>query len=216
MDGELEKLLSYELRPEIKSFRSDQNTRYKFLDYFGKVFEKLGVLNLSSNYKKILNIEKSDQVLGIINQKQQQLDEVQQKLIELEGNVNWFYCSECGMDKESRLIIENEDEYICNSCGQNILKPSIPFIGQEFSQWDLRDSWMMLNGCENLIIFADNFLSPVTISFIDIIERRTKNTTIACSSSMESDFSFERTNFIYDNNEGYLDSINDILGDNLV
>jgi len=218
MDGELEKLLSYELRPEIKSFRSDENTRSKFLDYFGKVFEKLGVLNLSSNYKKILNIEKSDQVLGIINLNIDGLLKINgaQKLIELEGNVNWFYCSECGMDKESSLIIENEDEYVCNSCGQNILKPSIPFIGQEFSQWDLRDSWMMLNGCENLIIFADNFLSPVTISFIDIIERRTKNTIIACSSSMESDFSFERINFIYDKNEAYLDSINDMLGDNLV
>ena len=142
-----------------------------------------------------------------------------QKLIELEGNISWFYCSECGMDKDSNLIVEDDKEFNCNSCGKNILKPSIPFIGQEFSQWDLKDSWMMLNSCDNLIIFADNFLSPVTISFIDIIEKRMKNTKIVCSESLDStlnDFPNNNISFIYESNESYLNILMNTYGDSLV
>lgn len=182
---------------------------------------KLGGLQLSSNYKKLLNLEKCKEILSIINLNIDGLLKLNgaQKLIELEGNISWFYCSECGMDKDTNIIINNPDEYICNSCTKNVLKPSIPFLGQEFSQWDLKDSWMMLNSCEILIIFADNFLSPVTISFIDIVEKRSKEVLIVCSEGLNSeqlDFPSNSINFIYESNELYIDSLIDKLGDNLI
>ncbi|MDG2006505.1 MAG: Sir2 family NAD-dependent protein deacetylase [Thermodesulfobacteriota bacteirum] len=220
-DGQLEMLLSYELRPEIKKFRSDENIRNSFLEDFIKVFEQIGLLELSSNYKKVLQIEKAKEILGVINLNIDGLLKLNgaQKLIELEGNISWFYCSQCGMDKDSQLIVQNKDEFVCNSCQKNILKPSIPFIGQEFSQWDMKDSWMMLNSCDNLIIFADNFLSPVTISFIDIVEKRMKNIKIICSESLNYDtfdFSSNNVDFIYESNEFFLDSLVETYGDSII
>ena len=214
-------LLSYELRPEIKKFRSDENVRNSFLKDFIKVFEQIGLLELSSNYKKVLQIEKAKEVLGVINLNIDGLLKLNgaQKLIELEGNISWFYCSQCGMDKDSQLIVQNKDEFVCNSCQKNILKPSIPFIGQEFSQWDMKDSWMMLNSCDNLIIFADNFLSPVTISFIHIVEKRMKNIKIICSESLNYDtfdFSPNNVDFIYESNEFFLDSLIETYGDSII
>ena len=214
-------LLSYELRPEIKKFRSDENVRNSFLKDFIKVFEQIGLLELSSNYKKVLQIEKAKEILGVINLNIDGLLKLNgaQKLIELEGNISWFYCSHCGMDKDSQLIVQNEDEFVCNSCRKNILKPSIPFIGQEFSQWDMKDSWMMLNSCDNLIIFADKFLSPVTISFIDIVEKRMKNIKIICSESLNYDtfdFSSNNVDFIYESNEFFLDSLIETYGDSII
>jgi len=220
-DGQLEMLLSYELRPEIKKFRSDENVRNSFLKDFIKVFEQIGLLELSSNYKKVLQIEKAKEILGVINLNIDGLLKLNgaQKLIELEGNISWFYCSQCGMDKDSQLIVQNKDEFVCNSCRKNILKPSIPFIGQEFSQWDMKDSWMMLNSCDNLIIFADNFLSPVTISFIHIVEKRMKNIKIICSESLNYDtfdFSSNNVDFIYESNEFFLDSLIETYGDSII
>ncbi|NSX01080.1 hypothetical protein CL640_004825 [bacterium] len=220
-DGQLETLLSYELRPEIKKFRSDENVRNSFLKDFIKVFEQIGLLELSSNYKKVLQIEKAKEILGVINLNIDGLLKLNgaQKLIELEGNISWFYCSQCGMDKDSQLIVQNKDEFVCNSCRKNILKPSIPFIGQEFSQWDMKDSWMMLNSCDNLIIFADNFLSPVTISFIHIVEKRMKNIKIICSESLNYDtfdFSSNNVDFIYESNEFFLDSLIETYGDSII
>jgi NAD-dependent SIR2 family protein deacetylase len=220
-DGQLEMLLSYELRPEIKKFRSDENIRNSFLEDFIKVFEQIGLLELSSNYKKVLQIEKAKEILGVINLNIDGLLKLNgaQKLIELEGNISWFYCSQCGMDKDSQLIVQNKDEFVCNSCQKNILKPSIPFIGQEFSQWDMKDSWMMLNSCDNLIIFADNFLSPVTISFIDIVEKRMKNIKIICSESLNYDtfdFSSNNVDFIYESNEFFLDSLVETYGGSII
>ena len=61
-------------------------------------------------------------------------------VIDLEGNINWMYCSTCGMDKRMESIINNQDDFSCVSCRNNILKPSIPFKGQDISQWDLKDS----------------------------------------------------------------------------
>ena len=214
-------LLSYELRPEIKKFRSDENVRNSFLKDFIKVFEQIGLLELSSNYKKVLQIEKAKEILGVINLNIDGLLKLNgaQKLIELEGNISWFYCSQCGMDKDSQLIVQNKDEFVCNSCRKNILKPSIPFIGQEFSQWDMKDSWMMLNSCDNLIIFADNFLSPVTISFIHIVEKRMKNIKIICSESLNYDtfdFSSNNVDFIYESNELFLDSLIETYGDSII
>ena len=214
-------LLSYELRPEIKKFRSDENIRNSFLEDFIKVFEQIGLLELSSNYKKVLQIEKAKEILGVINLNIDGLLKLNgaQKLIELEGNISWFYCSQCGMDKDSQLIVQNKDEFVCNSCQKNILKPSIPFIGQEFSQWDMKDSWMMLNSCDNLIIFADNFLSPVTISFIHIVEKRMKNIKIICSESLNYDtfdFSSNNVDFIYESNELFLDSLIETYGDSII
>lgn len=214
-------LLSYELRPEIKKFRSDENVRNSFLKDFIKVFEQIGLLELSSNYKKVLQIEKAKEILGVINLNIDGLLKLNgaQKLIELEGNISWFYCSQCGMDKDSQLIVQNKDEFVCNSCRKNILKPSIPFIGQEFSQWDMKDSWMMLNSCDNLIIFADNFLSPVTISFIHIVEKRMKNIKIICSESLNYDtfdFSSNNVDFIYESNEFFLDSLIETYGDSII
>ena len=78
---------------------------------------------------------------------------------------------------------------------------------------------MMLNSCDNLIIFADNFLSPVTISFIDIIEKRMKNTKIVCSESLDStlnDFPNNNISFIYESNESYLNTLLNTYGDSLV
>ena len=214
-------LLSYELRPEIKKFRSDENIRNSFLEDFINVFEQIGLLELSSNYKKVLQIEKAKEILGVINLNIDGLLKLNgaQKLIELEGNISWFYCSQCGMDKDSQLIVQNKDEFVCNSCQKNILKPSIPFIGQEFSQWDMKDSWMMLNSCDNLIIFADNFLSPVTISFIHIVEKRMKNIKIICSESLNYDtfdFSSNNVDFIYESNELFLDSLIETYGDSII
>ena len=214
-------LLSYELRPEIKKFRSDENIRNSFLEDLIKVFEQIGLLELSSNYKKVLQIEKAKEILGVINLNIDGLLKLNgaQKLIELEGNISWFYCSQCGMDKDSQLIVQNKDEFVCNSCQKNILKPSIPFIGQEFSQWDMKDSWMMLNSCDNLIIFADNFLSPVTISFIHIVEKRMKNIKIICSESLNYDtfdFSSNNVDFIYESNEFFLDSLIETYGDSII
>ena len=214
-------LLSYELRPEIKKFRSDENIRNSFLEDFIKVFEQIGLLELSSNYKKVLQIEKAKEILGVINLNIDGLLKLNgaQKLIELEGNISWFYCSKCGMDKDTNLIIQNKDEFACNSCHKNILKPSIPFVGQEFSQWDMKDSWMMLNSCDNLIIFADNFLSPVTISFIDIVEKRMKNIKIICSESLNYDtfdFSSNNVDFIYESNEFFLDSLVETYGGSII
>ena len=168
-----------------------------------------------------MNIEKANEIIGIINLNIDGLLKVNgaQKLIELEGNITWFYCSECGMDKDTNLIIKDLNEYNCDSCNKNILKPSIPFVGQEFSQWDLKDSWMLLNSCDNLIIFADNFLSPVTISFIDIVEKRSKNTYIISSDKINSegfDFSSSNIEFINESNEFYLDLLIEKFGDSLV
>jgi NAD-dependent SIR2 family protein deacetylase len=209
------------LRPEIRKFRSDEDTRRVFLEDFIKVFKQTGSLELSSNYKKVLQIEKANEILGVINLNIDGLLKLNgaQKLIELEGNISWFYCSKCGMDKDTNLIIQNKDEFACNSCHKNILKPSIPFVGQEFSQWDMKDSWMMLNSCDNLIIFADNFLSPVTISFIDIVEKRMKNTKIICSESLNSDifdFSSNNIDFIYESSDLFLDSLIEAFGDNII
>jgi len=209
------------LRPEIRKFRSDEDTRRVFLEDFIKVFKQTGSLELSSNYKKVLQIEKANEILGVINLNIDGLLKLNgaQKLIELEGNISWFYCSKCGMDKDTNLIIQNKDEFVCNSCHKNILKPSIPFVGQEFSQWDMKDSWMMLNSCDNLIIFADNFLSPVTISFIDIVEKRMKNTKIICSESLNSDifdFSSNNIDFIYESSDLFLDSLIEAFGDNII
>ncbi|MBT3475716.1 hypothetical protein HN460_02115 [bacterium] len=209
------------MRPEIRKFRSDEDTRRVFLEDFIKVFKQTGSLELSSNYKKVLQIEKANEILGVINLNIDGLLKLNgaQKLIELEGNISWFYCSKCGMDKDTNLIIQNKDEFACNSCHKNILKPSIPFVGQEFSQWDMKDSWMMLNSCDNLIIFADNFLSPVTISFIDIVEKRMKNTKIICSESLNSDifdFSSNNIDFIYESSDLFLDSLIEAFGDNII
>ena len=209
------------MRPEIRKFRSDEDTRRVFLEDFIKVFKQTGSLELSSNYKKVLQIEKANEILGVINLNIDGLLKLNgaQKLIELEGNISWFYCSKCGMDKDTNLIIQNKDEFVCNSCHKNILKPSIPFVGQEFSQWDMKDSWMMLNSCDNLIIFADNFLSPVTISFIDIVEKRMKNTKIICSESLNSDifdFSSNNIDFIYESSDLFLDSLIEAFGDNII
>ena len=209
------------MRPEIRKFRSDEDTRRVFLEDFIKVFKQTGSLELSSNYKKVLQIEKANEILGVINLNIDGLLKLNgaQKLIELEGNISWFYCSKCGMDKDTNLIIQNNDEFACNSCHKNILKPSIPFVGQEFSQWDMKDSWMMLNSCDNLIIFADNFLSPVTISFIDIVEKRMKNTKIICSESLNSDifdFSSNNIDFIYESSDLFLDSLIEAFGDNII
>ncbi len=220
-DGKLEKLLSYELRPNIKEFRRYNEVRKNFVKDFAEKLNSMGSLKLSSNYKKILNIEKAKEIIGIINLNIDGLLKLNgaQKLIELEGNISWFYCSECGMDKDVNLIINDQSEFLCNSCNKNILKPSIPFVGQEFSQWDLKDSWMMLNSCDNFIIFADNFLSPVTISFIDIVEKRSKNIFIICSDSLNSasyDFSSTDIKFVYESNEVYLDSLIEKFGDSLV
>jgi len=220
-EGKLEKLLSYETRPNIGSFRSDSLVRDRFLDDFQKTMKEVAPLNLSSNYKKVLQIEKNKEILGVINLNIDGLLKVHgaQKLIELEGNITWFYCSQCGMDKDSMLIIKDKKEFNCSACGKNILKPSIPFVGQEFSQWDLKDSWMMLNSCDNLIIFADNFLSPVTISFIDIVEKRMKNISIVCSELLDDtlyDFENNNISFVNQSNESYLNLLIDTFGDSLV
>ena len=219
--GQIEKLLSYETRPNISSFRSDSLIRERFLKDFRNIMKQACPLELSSDYKKVLQIEKNSEIIGVISLNIDGILKLNgaQKLIELEGNISWFYCSECGMDKDSNLIVEDDKEFNCNSCGKNIHKPSIPFIGQEFSQWDLKDSWMMLNSCDNLIIFADNFLSPVTISFIDIIEKRMKNTKIICSESLDStlnDFPNNNISFIYESNESYLNTLLNTYGDSLV
>ena len=73
---------------------------------------------MSSNYKKILNIEKAKEIIGIINLNIDGLLKLNgaQKLIELEGNISWFYCSECGLDKDVDLIINDQSEFLCNSC----------------------------------------------------------------------------------------------------
>ena len=52
------------MRPEIRKFRSDEDTRRVFLEDFIKVFKQTGSLELSSNYKKVLQIEKANEILG--------------------------------------------------------------------------------------------------------------------------------------------------------
>ena len=95
-------------------------------------------------------------------------------VIDLEGNINWMYCSTCGMDKSMESVVKNQDDITCISCRSNILKPSMPFKGQDIAQWDLRDSWMLLNKCDNLTILVADQISPMTYSFIEIVRKRNK------------------------------------------
>ena len=218
--GRYEKLLSYETRPEINSFRAENSVREGFINNFIAALSGNYPFEISSNYKKILEIEKVNQVIGVINLNIDGLlrQNGAQKLIELEGNICWFYCSNCGMDKETESIINSKDNYICNGCNDNVLKPSIPFLGQEFSQWDLKDSWMVLNKCQNLVIFSDTFLSPVTISFIDIVSQRSKKTFIVSNKLLDDSmlkFPEGETHFITSGVDSALDLMMDIFGNKL-
>ena len=61
--GQIEKLLSYETRPNISSFRSDSSIRDRFLKDFRNIMKQTGPLELSSDYKKVLQIEKNSEII---------------------------------------------------------------------------------------------------------------------------------------------------------
>ena len=65
--GRYEKLFSYETRPEINSFRAENSVREGFINNFIAALSGNYPFEISSNYKKILEIEKVNQVIGVIN-----------------------------------------------------------------------------------------------------------------------------------------------------
>lgn len=175
-EGKFEVLFSYEKRPSIKDFRTNEKIRNEYFDNIIHILKDEYPFTVSSRYQRILEIKKSPNVVGIINLN---IDGIltlnnPQNVIDLEGNINWVYCSTCGMDKSMESVVKNQDDITCISCRSNILKPSMPFKGQDIAQWDLRDSWMLLNKCDNLTILVADQISPMTYSFIEIVRKRNK------------------------------------------
>ena len=92
----------------------------------------------------------------------------EKNVIDLEGNLNWLYCSQCGMETSMESFANNQDDVLCSNCKDNSLKINLPFNGQEPSQWDLKDCWVLLNSCDLLILLVENFISPITFSYIEL------------------------------------------------
>ena len=64
-------------------------------------------------------------------------------VIDLEGNLNWLYCSkQCGMETSMESFANNQDDVLCSNCKDNSLKINLPFNGQEPSQWIFKDCWV--------------------------------------------------------------------------
>ena len=192
-EGRYEKLLSYENRPLIKDFRNNEETRNKYFASITHLLKDNYPFAISDRYKKILQIKKSQHILGVINLNIDGILKLNdsQNVIDLEGNISWMYCSTCGMDISTESFINNQGSFSCISCKKNIVKPSIPFRGQEIAQWDLRDSWMMLNACDSLIVLVDDYISPITYSFIEIVLKRDEQVRIIS----ESDINYENVDF---------------------
>ena len=175
-NGKYEILFDYETRPSIKDFRSNEESRNQYFSHISHILKDDYPFAVSDRYRRILEIKKSQSISGIINLNIDGILKLEdpQNIIDLEGNISWLYCSTCGMDKSMESVIKNQDAVSCSGCKDNVLKPSIPFKGQDIAEWDYRDSWMLLNRCENLIILAQDRISPITYSFIEIVVKRNK------------------------------------------
>tara|TARA_B100000959_G_scaffold275233_1_gene328319 strand:+ start:462 stop:1202 length:741 start_codon:yes stop_codon:yes gene_type:complete len=220
-EGRYEKLLSYENRPLIKDFRNDEETRNKYFAGITHLLKDNYPFAISDRYKKILQIKKSQHILGVINLNIDGILKVNdpQNVIDLEGNISWMYCSTCGMDISTESFIKNQGSFSCISCKKNIVKPSIPFRGQEIAQWDLRDSWMMLNACDSLIVLVDDYISPITYSFIEIVLKRDEQVRIISESDMNYenvDFDTININFINYSIDDFLDIMIESLSSRII
>ena len=219
--GKFEKLLSYENRPLIKDFRNNEQTRNEYFASITHILKDHYPFPLSDRYKKILQIKKSHHILGVINLNIDGILKLNdpQNVIDLEGNISWMYCSNCGMDISTESFINNQGRFSCMACQKNIVKPSIPFKGQEIAQWDLRDSWMMLNACDSLIVLVDDYITPLTYSFIEIVLKRDKEVRIISESDINYeniDFDTTNINFINYSIDNFLDIMIESLSNRII
>tara|TARA_B100000700_G_scaffold279143_1_gene327823 strand:- start:850 stop:1590 length:741 start_codon:yes stop_codon:yes gene_type:complete len=219
--GKYEALFAYEKRPSIKDFRTSEETRNKYFLNLGVILKDDYPFKISDRYSKILDIKKSPVVSGIINLNIDGILKLEDpsNIIDLEGNISWLYCSTCGMDKSMESVINNQDEIVCIGCNNNILKPSIPFQGQDIAEWDYRDSWMLLNGCESLVVLSTEIISPITYSFIEIATKRNKEIYIAKETGNkyeDLDADMTNVNFLDYSVDAFLDIMIESLGNKIL
>ncbi len=174
LDGKIERLFLPNNRPHINEYRKSKEIRESYQKFMKENLLSEYPFEINSIYKKILKLDVNPLVQGIINLN---IDGILKKnnaknVIDLEGNINWLYCSNCGSESSMESFVLNQDEIICKNCNDNSLKVNIPFNGQEPSQWDFKDSWMLMNSCDCLIILTADFISPITFSFIDMVTKK--------------------------------------------
>ncbi len=173
-DGEIEKMFDFEKRPHMSEYRNSSEIRDYFHKYTKKNLKKNFPFKPNNIYKKILKLDTSSSVRGIINMNIDGILKLNgaKNVIDLEGNLNWLYCSQCGMETSMESFANNQDDVLCSNCKDNSLKINLPFNGQEPSQWDLKDCWVLLNSCDLLILLVENFISPITFSYIELVKNR--------------------------------------------
>ena len=181
--------------PDVKQFRNSVEVRE---EYWGKIqgfYPGIATASPTPCHEAIYEISLLSNVSCIMTQN---VDGLHQKagnenVLELHASIHWVTCPDCGKDHtmtETLAQLEKGKKVpICSVCSGDMMKPPISFPDQPLPHWEIRESWMMLQHCELLIIVGANLVNEPVASFpFQVMNREDKVVIISEAESPADEY----------------------------
>ncbi len=157
--------------PDVRQFKNNIETREVYWDKIRGFYPGIASASPTPGHEAIYEISLLSNVTCIMTQN---VDGLHQKagnenVLELYASIHWVTCPDCGKDhtmNETLAQLEKGKKIpVCSVCSGDMMKPPISFPDQPLPHWEIRESWMMLQRCDMLVIVGANLDNEPIASF---------------------------------------------------
>ena len=167
--------------PDIRQFKTSKDIRVEYWEKIAEYYPRIASASPTPSHEAIYEISLLSNVACIMTQNTDGLHQKagNENVLELHASIHWVTCPDCGKDHtmtESLSQMEKGKKIpICTVCSSDMMKPPISFPGQPLPHWEIRESWMMLQHCDLLVIVGSNLeMEPVASFPFQVMNRGDK------------------------------------------